>query len=137
MVPATNCRPLQITTRTIAVALVWLSVCLALWTSASALERGYPVLLGWMALCTAVATLFGVALRFALGVIVGITLTILGMAVLAVLSAVLPRGWGVPVVLIVAAAARYLARKYRHSRAPGRSALEHAAGFVIILRDFT
>ncbi len=103
-------------------AFVWLSACLAIWTSAGAFADkwgGAAPLAGWLALCIAVAALFGVALRF---VVIG-TGVILLLGVVSALAgslSVLFPPWAVVITLAILTliGSRALARRLRRRAAP-------------------
>jgi hypothetical protein len=101
---------IQITTRAMAVAMFWLGVCLALWTTSGALETGYPLLAGWLALCVGIAALFGVALKFVRAVAVILPLSVVGILLVAGLTRFIPEG---PAILVVGTAVWVLVGAWR------------------------
>jgi hypothetical protein len=107
---------LQFTTRNLAVAVLWLSVCLALWTAPNPVSDSYRILFGWVALCLACAALFGVATRFALAMLVASVLTLVSLAVLAALTPFVPARAATIVVVMALFAGSVIVRTYGRSR---------------------
>jgi hypothetical protein len=110
----------QYTTRRIALAMFWLSVCLACWSSKRALDEGWPLLVGWFALWAGVAGLFGVALKYALGVALVAVFVFMAAILIYALSWITPPAAAIWVGLLVAAVAGQLVINGHRRRASPR-----------------
>lgn len=107
---------LQFTTRNLAVAVLWLSVCLALWTAPNPVLGTYRILFGWVALCLACAALLGAATRFAVAMLLASVLTLVSLAVLAALTPFVPARAATIVVVMALFAGSVIVRTYGRSR---------------------
>lgn len=107
---------LQFTTRNLAVAVLWLSVCLALWTAPNPVLGTYRILFGWVALCLACAALLGAATRFAVAMLLASVLTLVSLAVLAALTPFVPARAATIVVVMALFAGSVIVRTFERSR---------------------
>ena len=107
---------LQFTTRNLAVAMLWLSVCLALWTAPKPVPGSYRILFGWVAMCLACAALFGVATRFAVAMLTASVSALVCLAVLAALTPFVPARAATIVVVMALFAGSVIVRTYGRSR---------------------
>jgi hypothetical protein len=107
----------RITLRSMLLAVFWLCVCLACWTSLSQ-GRDYrldigKLLLGWFALWTAIAALFGVALTFVRTTLIMLPLAAGVIALLFGMTLVMPRVAAIGIVLLLVWGTSYKQRAAR------------------------